>query len=219
MTAHLLIASLETDEVRDLGTGCLPGWSADGRKIAFSKHGQGVFIRNFEGNTDSEELIDIGGFGIQFSPDGLNLAYLKHANIMTYNLKSGLKRPLFPVDKLVYQSLEHNFAWSPDSQRICFRGRNTNGNFDIGIVSFTENGSQLRVRCDGIDAQADFAWHPDGRRVVFPRTWPGRPKQLYEFDPDTDTPAVRVLSQPKERNNGGMCWSRDGKIFVYMSTR
>jgi hypothetical protein len=48
LAAHLLVASLETDEVRDLGIGCIPHWSADSRRIAYSKYGQGVFIRDFE---------------------------------------------------------------------------------------------------------------------------------------------------------------------------
>ncbi len=34
VAAHLLIASVDTDEVRDLGIGCIPQWSADGKKIA-----------------------------------------------------------------------------------------------------------------------------------------------------------------------------------------
>ena len=219
VTAHVLVASLERDEVRDLGIGCIPHWSADGRRIAYSKYGRGVFIRDFEGAAE-EESIDVQGWAIHFSTDGKKTAYVKGGNLVIHDVATDEHRLVFAENKSPYNYIEHNFTWSPDSQRICFKGHRPNGAIDMGIVSATGDDPKLRVRCDGKDFQSDFAWLADGNRVMFPRIPPaGQRTQIYEIDPDGDQPAIRYPGQPKHRNNGGLCWSRDGKTFVYMSTK
>ncbi|MEK6258773.1 MAG: hypothetical protein AABP62_09135 [Planctomycetota bacterium] len=220
VTAHLLVASLEQDEVRDLGIGCIPHWSADGRRIAYSKYGRGVFLRDFEGDAE-EESIDPQGWAIHFSTDGLKTAYVKGGgNLVIHDVATDEKRFIFPDGNSPYRYIEHNFTWSPDSQRICFKGHRPNGAIDVGIVSVTGGDPKLRVRCDGKDVQSDLAWLADGNRVMFPKLPPaGQHSQIFEIDPDGDKPAVRYPTQPKDRNNGGLCWSRDGKTFVYMSTK
>lgn len=220
LAAHLIVASLQTDEVRDLGTGCIPHWSADGQQLAYSKYGAGVFIRDFEANANDEELIDRQGWAIHFAPDGKSAAYVKGNNFIVYDLKQRSGRPLFRQEKLPYNYIEHNFCWSPDSQRIVFKGHQNDGNIVMAVVSVEGDDPQLRVRRPGDDVQSDFSWHPDGERVMFPKLpKPGQKTQLYVIDIDGDEPAERFPLQPKNRNNGGLCWSRDGKTLVYMSTR
>ncbi len=219
--AHLLIASLETDEVRDLGIGCIPHWSADGRRIGYSKYGQGVFVRDFELDSE-EESIDPQGWAIDFSPDGRQAAYVLNGNnFVIRDLAKNEKRTLFTDNKLSFRYIEHNFAWSPDSQRICFKGHRADGGIDVGIVSTTGGDPNLRVLCDAKDVSTDFSWLAD-KRLMFPRTLAGATKsQIHEIDPDGENgkPSVRYAKQPADRNNVGVSWSRDGKTFVYISTR
>ena len=221
LAAHLIVASLETDEVRDLGTGCIPHWSVDGRRLAYSKYGGGVFIRDFEANANDEESIDPQGWAIHFAPDGQHAAYVKGgSNLIVYGLKTGKQRPVFPEGNTPYNYIEHNFCWSPDSQRIVFKGHRNDGTVEVGIASVMGEDPKLKVRCAGNDVQSDFSWLPDGSQVMFPRLpGPGQKTQIYLLDPDGDQPAVRYPHQPKNRSNGGLCWSRDGKMFVYMSAR
>jgi Tol biopolymer transport system component len=74
------------------------------------------------------------------------------------------------------------------------------------------------VRCDGQHYNEDIAWHPDGSRVTVPRQpAPDQPGQIYEFDPDGEKPPVLLAGQPADRNNAGMCFSRDGKTFIFVS--
>lgn len=221
VAAHLLIASLETDEVRDLGIGCIPHWSADSRRIAYSKYSQGVFVRDFELDSE-EESIDPQGWAIEFSPDGRKFAYLfNYTNFVIRDVATNEKRSLFGEGKSPFRYIEHNFAWSPDSQRICFKGHRADGGLDVGIVHTTGDDPKLRVLCDAKDVASDIAWLAD-KRLMFPRTPAGTTKsQIHVIDPDgeKEKTSERYAKQPANRNNVGVSWSRDGKTFVYLSTR
>ncbi|MBI3865175.1 MAG: PD40 domain-containing protein [Planctomycetia bacterium] len=220
VAAHLLIASVETDEVRDLGIGCIPQWSADGKKIGFSRYGRGVFIRNFEGNAD-EQSIDPLGWAIEFSPDGKQTAYVKGGNnFVIHDLATNEKRPVFPDGQSPYSYIEHNFTWSPDSRRICFKGHRPNEGVDVGIVNTSGGDPKLRVLCDARDVSSDFSWLPDGKRLMFARHPEGAARtQIFEIDSDGEKPSVRYPKQPPGRNNICVSWSRDGKTFVYLSMK
>ena len=55
---------------------------------------------------------------------------------------------------------------------------------------------------------------------MFPRNLAGTARtQIFEIDPNGDKPSVRYPTQPKDRNNICVCWSRDGKTFVYMTMK
>lgn len=218
--AHLLLVSLETGAVKDLGLGAMPTWSVDGRWIAFSKYppNGGVFIREVDG--DAERWIDQDGWGIQWSPDGFKLAYARGGNIIIYDFIADSVKEVFPFGKSPYASIYWNCKWSPDSKRICFKGSRPNGTIDIGIISATGDAPNLRVRCNGRDYNEDIAWHPDGSRIAVPRgATDGKKGQIYEFNPDDDRPPVLLAGQPGDRNNAGMCWSRDGKTFIFVSCK
>ena len=221
VASHLLFISLETGEIRDLGVGCMPNWSADGRRVAYCKYGQGVFIRNFEGSGTDEQRIDQQGWAIQFSTDGRHLAYVRGSNIVIQNVATREKRSVFAAGTNPYRHIEHNLEWSPDSERICFRGYRSNGDVEIGIVTATGVDPMLHVCCDGKLALPDFAWHPDGKHLMFPQQLAGEKGQIYEVDPDgkVGTVPIRYPDQPKDQNNSGLCWSRDGKLFAFVSTR
>ncbi|WP_397570577.1 EF-hand domain-containing protein [Schlesneria sp. T3-172] len=217
--AHVLLINLASDEVLDLGSGCLPHWSADGRRIGYSKYSGGVYIRNVEAIEDDEELIDSRGWSICFSPDGKYTAYTKGGNLVLLNHKTHEKRMLFDSNKFEYSYIEWNFVWSPDSERVCFKARKADGTIDVCIASIMEDGPALRVRCSGKDVRTNLAWHPDGKRIMFPRfAAPGRREQIFEIPVDGDEPARRYVKQPRNRNNINQTWSKDGKLFVYLTT-
>jgi TolB protein len=220
VAAHLLIASVETDEVRDLGIGCIPQWSADGTKIGYSRYGRGVFIRNFEGDAN-EQSIDPSGWAIEFSPDGKQTAYVQASNnFVIHDLATNEKRLVFAEGQSPYRYIEHNFAWSPDSKRICFKGHRDNNILDVGIVNTSKGDPKLRVLCDAKDVSSDFSWLADEKRLMFARIPAGSPRiQIYEIDPDSDKPSFRYPEQPADRSNICVSWSRDGQTFVYLSIK
>ena len=217
--AHVLVASLETDEIRDLGIGCMPNWSADGKKIAYCRYGEGVFIRSFEDGSDEEKLIDPSGWAIQFSADGLHVAYVRRNDLIIRNVATGEQRAVFAAGNNPYRYIEHNIEWSPDSSKIVFRGHRTNGEIDIATISTAANGPDLTVCCNGADVAPDFTWQPDGRKFLFPRQIAGQLSQIYEVTAEKNQQPIRYAFQPEDRSNSGLDWSRDGKVFSFMSDK
>jgi Tol biopolymer transport system component len=226
--AHILVVNLNDGSVEDLGRGAMPSWSADGTWIAYSNYApnHGVYIRQVQGGM--EELIEAGGWGIQWSPDGKRLAYARGGNLIIYDLATKTKHAVFPENKpLPYQQIYWNCGWSPDSKRVCFKARRqtmkvwrpavkspaANHRDETAVVN-VDGDPQIKVCCDAADVAEDVAWHPDGTRVVIPKAG-----QLYEFNPTTNEPPQLFPGLPADRTNAGMCWSRDGEILVFMSFR
>lgn len=218
--AHVLVANIETDEVRDFGIGCIPHWSADGKQIGYSCYNKGVYLCDFDQPGGPAKLIDAQGWSIHFSRDGLKAAYVKNGdNFIIYDLATGEKRLVFPEENSPYRYIEHNFTWSADSRRLCFKGHRPNGGVDVGIVSAAGGDPQLKVRFNGSTVQSDFAWHPDGKRIMFPRVAPGSSRsQIHELEADTDGPIQLFATQPNDRNVIGISFSRDGSTFAFMTT-
>lgn len=213
--AHILVVNLNDGSVADLGRGAMPSWSADGTWLAYSNYApnHGVYIRQVQGGM--EELIEAGGWGIQWSPDGRQLAYARGGSLGVYDVVTKTKRALLPQDQGTYRQIYWNCGWSPDARRICFKGQRRSTNKDV-LTIVTLDGDAVRWKhCgDAEDVAEDVAWHPDGTRIVIPKAG-----QLFEFNPDSDDPPKLIPGLPADRTNAGMCWSRDGEILVFMSYR
>ncbi|REJ86986.1 MAG: hypothetical protein DWQ34_21565 [Planctomycetota bacterium] len=216
--AHVLIVELKTGELTDLGKGAMPSWSADGRWVAISKYQPdgGVFVRSVDG--DEERLVDRDGWGIQWSPDGKQLAYARDGNLVVYNLAAETAFEIFDRSNLPYSYIYWNCKWSPDSERICFKGRRTDGTLEVAIATLADEGVQLTARCPADNVAEDVAWHPFKPMILIPQPDAeiGR-LQMFAFDPDGSDPPTRWDRQPADRHNGGMSFSRDGERIVYMS--
>lgn len=217
--ARVLLVNLENGAVVNLGKGCMPTWSADGRWIAFCKYApeQGVYIRSIDG--DAEELIDRNGWGIRWAPNGLKAAYTRGGTFVIYDFIADTREEITTVDEWPYSYVYWNSKWSSDSNQICFLGRRNDSRIEIGILDLTASKPRLRIRGDGEMYNPDIAWHPDGSPVALTSKG-GRekgPAQIYIFDPTGYKPPTPLEGQPADQNNGGMCWSRDGQTLIFLS--
>jgi len=211
--AHILIVDLNDGNVKDLGIGCMPSWSADGAWIACSRYGQGVFLKSVEGT--EEKLIDPAGWSIQWSSDGREVAYVRGNQIIVRNLSTDASRDVFPPQNLPYQQIAHNMTWSPDSKRICFLGYRADRKVELATVSVAGDDPQLQICGEATTILPDIGWHPDGSRIVVPDN-KGR---LRVFDPNGKSAPTELTGQPEGRANSGMSWSRDGKLLVFVSAK
>lgn len=215
--AHLLFINLETREVRDLGPGAMPNWSPDGKWFAYSHYEpRGVSVQSFDGL--QTQLIDENGWGIQWAPDGMKCVYTLSegggTQLVIYEFVGRSRSHVFPQNDIPYSYIYWNSKWSPDSKRICFKGRRRDGGEDIAIVD-VEDG-RVEVLCDGSKFEPDFGWHPDGSRI----TLPGRDGQIYIVDAADGSQEPRLLpGQPGDRHNSGNCWTSDGKSLIFTSFR
>jgi len=211
--AHVIIADLESGELKDLCPGAMPTWSPEGSLIAFSQYGGGVWIRSVNG-TEAKQ-VDSNGWGIQWSPDGRKLAYSNGPQLVIYDVLTDKKKEVFGTGGLPYQRIFYNGQWSPDSKKYAVKAAKNNSSFDLAIITVDGDKPDVHVCGTANDLMEDYAWHPDGTRLVAP-TKQGR---LVVFNPaGTETP-YEFPGQPKDRFINGCTWSRDGKTLIFTSTK
>ena len=213
----LYVMDINGGEPRQICPGMMPCWSADGETLGFSNSSQGysIWLTSLDGETQ-EGLSR--GWGGQISPDGKRIAYRLNG-IEAMEIISGDVVPLLQGEANPYRSIYWNSAWSPDGQRLCFKGVKEDGTNEVASISTSGEDPDLKVHFSGkVNINADFAWHPKGDRVIFAMTCPERGfVQLYEFNPGTDAAPKLVEGQDITRNNTDACWTPDGKRLIVIS--
>ncbi len=211
----IYIVDLAGGTPRKICSGMMPTWLPDGRKLVGSRNSPiyGVWLIDIEG----DEYEHLGpGWGAQISPDGRTVAYTEGATLKVYDLASKESRTVLAADKHPWRQIFWNSGWSPDSRRLCFKGLTADEKQEIATVNMTGDEPGLKVHFSGKDSiNADFAWHPNGHRIVFPMTSAERGGlQLYEFAPDKDAAPTLVKGQDASLHNSGVCWTPDGQRLI-----
>ena len=145
--AHVLVVNADGSGVKDLGPGGMPGWSPDDKQITFCRYNdeRGVFVMNADGSNARQ--IDAEGWGSQWSPKRDEIAYTVYgqngAKLCIYDLAKQERREL---EHKAYGQIYWGISWSPEGDRICFKGvvhdgNNGNGANEIAAISVKgENG-------------------------------------------------------------------------------
>jgi TolB protein len=143
--AVILIVDIKTGDVENAGKGCMPTWAPNGKSIALCKYGadQGVYIRSLDGKT--EVRIDPHGWGIQWSPDGLKLAYTKRGQFIIYTSANDTWDIIEPKG-WNYGFIYWNPTWSPDSSKLCFKATGANGISEFAIVNIEGGEPEVQSR-------------------------------------------------------------------------
>ncbi|WP_434479130.1 protein kinase domain-containing protein [Gemmatimonas sp.] len=198
-----------------------PAWSADGRRLAFARRGDGVWV--MESGGENARRVSAVGAMPAWSPDGTQLAFGSHEVLNPYNLEDGdvwiaavsggtpRRVPITGVQR-AYQP-----SWSPSGERIAFF-TNNGGRRDIATVSVTGGAAVFVTQ----DAAVDWAptWSADGRWLFFASDRGGA-MGLWRIAIDEVSGAVH--GQPELIAAGGDAWfdlpsiSRDGRRLLFRS--
>ncbi len=209
--SRLFALSTARDEFWLLGSGAMPTWGPDNRRLACSFYSGGVGFLSI--NDLKTQTIDPQGWGAQWSPNGKWVAYAKGPQLWLYDVDTEKTRLAYDAAG-VYQSLYWNSCWSPDSRRIVFCGGRGANERDIASVDVTGGDVKLKQHVTGKNPAQKYSWHPTDPRLVFPMHSPERGRsQLWEFNPLTDDPPKLVPGQDAETAVEGGVWSPDGKLL------
>ncbi len=226
--AHILVTNADGTGPQDLGDGAMPSWSADGKRIVFTRYSpnSGVWLMNADGS--KQQLIDGQGWCGQWSPDGKKIAYTKYhrggANLCVFDVNSKAQTFLFEWDEdtEAYRQIFWNFCWSPDSKRLCFKAQRQDGSHEVAVVSAQGQADGFHA-CFQLEKPAaeDLAWHPDGKKILvsMDNTKQKNTRQLFVFDPDKDEAPKPLAHQSDEWANLNGAWTPDGKRIVFSSRK
>ena len=202
--------------------GVQPTWSSDGSQLACCRFQpmSGIWIVGVAKNTT--QFVS-AGWGTQWSPDGKNVYFTAGNSIHLYDVATNATEALLNPEQHGYLSFDMNATWSPDSRRICVNARKvrTPETSDVVIVDTTaKDNDKIKVRLSGKQIGGDFAWHPDGHRIVFAMLCEERNRrQLYQFDPDTPNGLVTLVpGQAEDKTAVDLTWTPDGQKLIYITS-
>ncbi|MDP1795959.1 MAG: hypothetical protein Q8K78_00685 [Planctomycetaceae bacterium] len=215
-------------------TGLHPSWSPDGLQLVCSRQiydtgirileQNGVWLLERNENATTAKKLDVG-WGPRWSPDGKQIAYCDQNSLLLFDIR--LQTSKVAVNEPArFREICWNMAWSPDSQKLCFKGvslnvtrAGTKREQVVAIVDLTQEVPQIKIRHSrNQPVNACFTWHPTQNRVVY-SMWCNERNlmQLYEFDPTRDDPPKLMAGQDATRNNTDACWTPDGKRLIVIS--
>lgn len=213
-TSHLIVCNADGSGIRDLGPGCMPSFSPDGKQFVFSH--DGVMIVNADGT--NRQVLDGAGWGTQWSPDGKWIAYGKSGNVVLMDPNTRATRTLLTGDDAQrYGSIYWNLGWSHDSQTVGFKARRrSDGEDEVAIIDVNKpQGLHILLsKVKGINPDITFTAANDG--VVFgmhnPKVKGSQLHVIYRNKPEE----IKVLpNQPANLRIIDAHWSRDGRWLTF----
>jgi Tol biopolymer transport system component len=213
--SRIIVLNADGTDIRDLGPGCMPSFSPDGTKIAFSQSGSGVMLMDADGT--NREVVDRAGWGVQYSPDGKQIAYGKRGNITLMNVETKETRELLQgADGTRYNYTYWNLGWSHDSNSIAFKGRlSEGGGSEVAVVEI-EDGSLTVLDPDASTVNPDFTFSPDNQGVLFSKRGPGNVRpQLYLVHRKSPGELELLKGQPEDRTLYNCDWSHNGRFITF----
>lgn len=193
-----------------------PAASADGRRIAFARHGDIYVIR-----ADGSHLRQLTRGGATesapaWSADGLWLAYASESaggRSSIWKMRSDGSRKT----RLAVGTTIGTPAWSPDGRRIAFAA----ANWRIWVMN-ASGGAKRPLTHGPNGGGVDWApsWSPDGRRIAYESNVGTVPRELTnEIWLVNADGSHQVRLTRNALNDDHPSWSPDGRWLVFASER
>ncbi len=193
-----------------------PCWSPDGRWLAFvstrdgeeekKAHGE-LYVMPADGGeprrlTDSKESVD----SVVWAPDSTRLAFARRVRDEAYDQEEDRDRAPRRFTRVFFKL--DGVGWIGDRRKHIFV---------VGL-----EGDDERQLTDGDFEDAEPAWSPDGKRIVFTSMRGDRwdvefVEALYELEVDAEGAEPKRLSRPDESATAAS-FSPDGALIAYLST-
>jgi dipeptidyl aminopeptidase/acylaminoacyl peptidase len=190
--------------------------SPDGKRVAVSRtlDKPNVWVVDLVSGELTRVSVEGGEAGVTWSPDGRQIAYTTggiftgrraaiHASDFT-----GTGAPVRLTDTPHSQS---NPDWSPDGKSILFHQTNSQGNFDLWVVSTSEEHKTTLFRETAAQESAP-RFSPDGKWIAYVSDQSGR-QQIYV----ESFPPSRTQQQASVDGGNAPVWRRDGNEVFYRS--
>jgi len=210
--ASVFIANLDGSDLKMVCSGAMPSPSPDGRHFACSRYGGdgGVWIMAFD--QSKAELIDRAGWGIQWSPDGASVAYIRANNIVIRTLATGDERLLFPETGSPFTRIYWNMSWSADSRQIALMGAPAAGQYELATVDAqgAEFGFQ---RLTAGTLVPSITWNAEKRPIVFPDKVQ-KAYRMLELDPAPNAQPRVIPGIPADSKATSASWTPDGSRLI-----
>jgi len=217
----IYLLNLETGEEQEICKGVTPSLSPRAKRLFYSRYDdRGVWVSDLENPKDTATRMDNRGWGAEWSPNGKLLAWANYErgyNLKIFDIIEGEEWTVFEGERSPFRTIYYNFAWSPDSANIAFKGisydRKSHGLFAVSIAE--EREPILLMDNSGLHHAMD--WHPDGSKILFSQKDPElKHYRLYTMEPlKPDTDPVPLLNMPPEVIATEPCYTPDGSQIVF----
>jgi serine/threonine protein kinase len=142
-------------------------WSPDGRYLAYTRPGSGLFLKDVTAAAEERQLLKLGAEAFaspdDWLPDGSGVLYSTRGtrpgtDLMVIDLSGGAPRTL-----LASEFAESHAQLSPDGKWLAYSS-DESGRLEIYVCRFPDGGGKRRVSSGGGEMPR---WRGDGRELFF----------------------------------------------------
>jgi Tol biopolymer transport system component len=186
----------------------IPAWSPNGKKIAWTRVGDGIWVMNADGSGKRQITFNASDTGATWSPDGSRIAFrsIRGGNRDIYVINvDGTNEQRLTDDP----SLDVSPDWSPDGTKIGFTSERSG---TCAVYTMNPDGSNVQKLTPDSMHAARPGWSPDGSHLIFSDNFcVNVESDLFVMDPDGGE-ITQVTDSPE--NELSKSWSPDGTRVV-----
>ncbi len=187
---HLIVVDSDGTNARDLGRGLMPSLSPNGKRVVYSIYSPGgeggVCIVDVD-DPKKKIQIDASGWGADWSPDGVHVAYARGNNLILYNVDDGTSEEIFDGNSSPLRRIYWNFSWSTDGRQLAFKASTKYSESILAVVDAKKGGHGFKVLYEG-EIYECVDWTPDGKQIIVAMRDPNRKDRIGLFTLNVEGP-------------------------------